>query len=431
MRRIVYAVALTALVPAGAAAADAGVACVKAGEKRTIEVIAPGTVGAACDVRYSRSDSAQPSVPYHANNSLAFCDAKAAELAQVLTNAGYACAPMLKQAEAAPAPVAPEPPQTTVAEPVAPAPVETAANQTPPAKIVQPDAPTAPQTDDSAVIGDAPQAETTFAPAPVLGPVPAPVPAEEDLEEKMEAILTEPAAPAPEAVAVRGPAQLTSGAEQTPVGASVPAVGRLLGAAPDEPPAPRPAIPVTPTATTVAAAPAPQNQTPPAIEPARSPAPAAVVEETPPPQQPAVETAPPASGSVEPVPGRRPENVIRATLAAQAAAWNEGNLDAFMATYWKSDDLKFVSGIDVTKGWAATMKRYRERYADDSGLGWLGFDRVEVTMTTDDVAVVTGRFTHSKGEQATSGVFSMVMRRLNGVWRIVHDHTSAEPKSKP
>ncbi len=424
MRRIVYAVALTALVPAGAAAADAGVACVKAGEKRTIEVIAPGTVGAACDVRYSRSDSAQPSVPYHANNSLAFCDAKAAELAQVLTNAGYACAPMLKQAEAAPAPVAPEPPQTTVVEPAAPAPgalaptaaapVETAANQTPPAKIVQPDAPTAPQTVDSAVIDDAPQAETTLAPAPVLGPVPAPVPAEEDLEQKMEAILTEPAPEA--AVAVRGPAQLTSGAEQTPVGASVPAVGRLLGAAPDEPPAPRPAIPVTPTATTVAAA------------PARSPAPAAVVEETPPPQQPAVETAPPASGPVEPVPGRRPENVIRATLAAQAAAWNEGNLDAFMATYWKSDDLKFVSGIDVTKGWSATMKRYRERYADDSGLGWLGFDRVEVTMTTDDVAVVTGRFTHSKGEQATSGVFSMVMRRLNGVWRIVHDHTSAEPK---
>ncbi len=408
MRRIVYAVALTALVPAGAAAADAGVACVKANERRTIEVIAPGTVGAACDVRYTRSDSAQPSVPYHANNSLAFCDAKAAELAQVLSNAGYACAPMLKQAEAAPTPVSPEPPQTAVVEPAAPEPVAPA-----PGAL----APTAPQTVDSAVIGDAPQAETTLAPAPVLGPVPAPVPAEEDLEQKMEAILTEPAPEA--AVAVRGPAQLTSGAEQTPVGASVPAVGRLLGAAPDEPPAPRPAIPVTPTATTVAAA------------PARSSAPAAVVEETPPPQQPAVETAPPASGPVEPVPGRRPENVIRATLAAQAAAWNEGNLDAFMATYWKSDDLKFVSGIDVTKGWAATMKRYRERYADDSGLGWLGFDRVEVTMTTDDVAVVTGRFTHSKGEQATSGVFSMVMRRLNGVWRIVHDHTSAEPKSKP
>ena len=48
-------------------------------------------------------------------------------------------------------------------------------------------------------------------------------------------------------------------------------------------------------------------------------------------------------------------------------------------------------------------------------------------MADDDVAVVTGRFKHAKNDEASSGLFSMVMRRNEGVWRIVHDHTSADP----
>ena len=97
-----------------------------------------------------------------------------------------------------------------------------------------------------------------------------------------------------------------------------------------------------------------------------------------------------------------------------------------MNTYWKDDALKFVSGNDISRGWSATMKHYRERYASDGDLGHLGFEKIEVTMVTDDVSVVTGRFNHAKDGQTSTGVFSLVMRRDNGAWRIVHDHTNIE-----
>ena len=46
---------------------------------------------------------------------------------------------------------------------------------------------------------------------------------------------------------------------------------------------------------------------------------------------------------------------IRKILDDQDAAWNKGDLQAFMAGYWKSDELTFFSGKDVTKGWNATL----------------------------------------------------------------------------
>src|SRR4051812_36459522 len=41
---------------------------------------------------------------------------------------------------------------------------------------------------------------------------------------------------------------------------------------------------------------------------------------------------------------------IRGVLDEQAAAWNRGDIDAYMAGYAQSDDTMFV-GTDVTRGW--------------------------------------------------------------------------------
>ena len=42
---------------------------------------------------------------------------------------------------------------------------------------------------------------------------------------------------------------------------------------------------------------------------------------------------------------------VRAVLDAQVKAWNKGDLEGFMAGYWKSDDLSFFSGKERTRGW--------------------------------------------------------------------------------
>ena len=65
--------------------------CRKGDDVRVIEVVAPGTVGAACDVVYVRDGGGNVAVPYNANVDKDFCRARAAELAGKLAADGFDC----------------------------------------------------------------------------------------------------------------------------------------------------------------------------------------------------------------------------------------------------------------------------------------------------------------------------------------------------
>ena len=51
---------------------------------------------------------------------------------------------------------------------------------------------------------------------------------------------------------------------------------------------------------------------------------------------------------------------VKAILQTQAASWNEGNIDAFMEYYWKSDNLQFIGSNGITYGWQNTLNRYKK-----------------------------------------------------------------------
>lgn len=132
-----------------------------------------------------------------------------------------------------------------------------------------------------------------------------------------------------------------------------------------------------------------------------------------------VSAAPPAVPTAE-------ELGVRAVLDAQVAAWNRGDLDGFMAGYWKDDRLTFYSGDAVTRGWQATYDRYRKRYqADGKEMGRLEFRDVQVEPIADVAALVRGRWRLTMKDGSTpNGLFTLLFRRFDGQWRIVHDHTS-------
>ncbi len=120
---------------------------------------------------------------------------------------------------------------------------------------------------------------------------------------------------------------------------------------------------------------------------------------------------------------------IRYVLDAQVAAWNRGDLDGFMAGYWNSDEMTFCSGGTVTKGWQATLDRYRKRYqADGKEMGKLTFDDVRIEVITSDVALVRGRWKLDLSTGKPEGLFTLQMKRLPEGWRVVYDHTSAADK---
>ena len=122
--------------------------------------------------------------------------------------------------------------------------------------------------------------------------------------------------------------------------------------------------------------------------------------------------------------GVAPAADINHLLSEQAAAWNRGDIDAFMEYYWKSDQLTFSSGGKTTRGWKATKDGYKRRYATRQQMGKLAFDQLEVTPLGSEAALVLGRWTLDREQEPVGGNFSLVLRRIDGAWRIVHDHTS-------
>ena len=121
-----------------------------------------------------------------------------------------------------------------------------------------------------------------------------------------------------------------------------------------------------------------------------------------------------------------PDN-IRLVLEKQVAAWNAGKLEEFMTGYWRSPDLTFFSGARMLKGWDATLDRYRKTYqADGREMGKLTFSELDIQALGDRNAVVRGRFELllRDGSKPT-GLFTLVFRKFDDGWKIIHDHTSS------
>jgi len=123
---------------------------------------------------------------------------------------------------------------------------------------------------------------------------------------------------------------------------------------------------------------------------------------------------------------------VAAVLERQRAAWNRGDLEGYMDGYARTAELVFTSGGHIRRGWQETLERYRARYGGDhAGMGQLTFAILAVQPLGADGAVVLGHWKLEGTAQAGGGVFSVVLERRREGWRIVHDHTSADPPPAP
>lgn len=115
---------------------------------------------------------------------------------------------------------------------------------------------------------------------------------------------------------------------------------------------------------------------------------------------------------------------IRAIIDAQAAAWNRGDIDGFMAGYARSPETTFVSGDEVTHGWQTVRDRYAKKYDSREKMGTLTFSDLTITPFCDDAAIVLGSWSLQRKDDQPHGKFTLLFRKLPEGWRIVLDHTS-------
>lgn len=112
-------------------------------------------------------------------------------------------------------------------------------------------------------------------------------------------------------------------------------------------------------------------------------------------------------------------------LREQTKSWNDGDLVGFMQTYWKSDQLTFSGGGLTTRGWQATLERYQKNYSPPKEMGKLNFDELEITLLPTESALVLGNWHLTlANNQHRRGNFSLVVRKIDGEWKIIHDHSS-------
>jgi ketosteroid isomerase-like protein len=125
---------------------------------------------------------------------------------------------------------------------------------------------------------------------------------------------------------------------------------------------------------------------------------------------------------------------IRALLDQQTAAWNRGDIEAFMAGYWKSEETEFVGANGVSRGWQALLDRYRKGYPDRKAMGQLSFSNLEIHVVCRDAAYAIGQFKLDRENDRPTGFFTLNFRKLPEGWRIVADHTTgsaAAPSKLP
>jgi ketosteroid isomerase-like protein len=125
--------------------------------------------------------------------------------------------------------------------------------------------------------------------------------------------------------------------------------------------------------------------------------------------------------------------VLRKQLSAQleraAADWNRGDLEGFLSDYARESTTTFVDGRRARHGFEYIRDNYARRFAPGVRRDSLHFEEVETRRLSPTLALVTARFILERnGAVTASGPFTLVMELRPEGWRILHDHSSSDPR---
>lgn len=118
------------------------------------------------------------------------------------------------------------------------------------------------------------------------------------------------------------------------------------------------------------------------------------------------------------------EQIIRKMLADQISFWNKGDIPGFMQGYWENDSLVFIGKNGPTYGYNNTLRNYQKNYPNKDYMGVLNFEILSVQAIEKDHFFVIGKFMLQRKVGDASGHFTLIFKRINGVWKIVSDHSS-------
>lgn len=114
-------------------------------------------------------------------------------------------------------------------------------------------------------------------------------------------------------------------------------------------------------------------------------------------------------------------------LEASAAAWNQGDLEAFLSDYQHAPSTTYVGSRGVLSGIDEIRDNYAARFEPGAQRDSLRYESVRVRSLQPMLGIVTARWVlHDQGVIRASGPTTLVMRRTGSGWKIIYDHSSAD-----
>ena len=123
-----------------------------------------------------------------------------------------------------------------------------------------------------------------------------------------------------------------------------------------------------------------------------------------------------------------PTDVVRVVLNTSADAWNAGDLEGFIGYYADDSSTSFMDGRRPQYGFDWIRSNYAARFEPEATRDSLRFEECSARLLGNDHILATARYVLFRGDSVTSsGPFTLVLERRFGEWKIIHDHTNADP----
>jgi ketosteroid isomerase-like protein len=120
--------------------------------------------------------------------------------------------------------------------------------------------------------------------------------------------------------------------------------------------------------------------------------------------------------------------LVAVMLETQAIAWNGGNLDGFMAAYARSPETTYIGSSGLIVGIDGIRARYAPLFEPGATRDSLRFTDLQTRELDPRFGIATARYVLERDGAVTStGPFTLVLMRVEGEWRIVHDQSAADP----
>ncbi len=118
------------------------------------------------------------------------------------------------------------------------------------------------------------------------------------------------------------------------------------------------------------------------------------------------------------------EALIKATMTEQLNAWNAGDIDRYMETYWHNDSLMFIGKSGPTYGWEKTKENYKKGYPDVATMGKLDFEIISMKHLSGIYYSIVGKWHLARAKGDVGGAFTLIFKKIKKKWLIIQDHSS-------